>query len=333
MKLVRVPDKTARPLAFWLAMEEWIAANMPADSGEEYFFVWQPAGKTVIIGRHQMLEREVNVDFCHGNGIDIVRRKSGGGAVYSDGNNLMMSYITARKNAVENTFSHYTSMVVKSLKALGLDASDNSRNDIMISGLKVSGNSYYRAAKGISIVHGTMLWGFDGEMMSKALTPSAAKLKSHGVESVRSRVTSVSEHLPGLDIDRFREHLISTIPDGGESIYLTDRQVDEIERISREVYTRTWLEGKSPAGELETSGRVNGVGQMSVFLKIVNGEIKDADLRGDFLETADASAALKTALKGRKFSRDKIAGAVDEINLPALIPNLTREGFVNLIFN
>ncbi len=170
MDLVVHPEKILKDLSFFLAQEEYLAHAFP---GRDLFFAWQ-VDPTVIIGRNQLLEKEVNVDFCRCNNIDIVRRKSGGGAVLADRNNIMFSYITTSDN-VPVTFSKYTSMISSALRSLGLDAHDNSRNDILIGDRKVSGNSFYHL-NGRSIVHGTMLYDFDAEMMSKALMLSADKL-------------------------------------------------------------------------------------------------------------------------------------------------------------
>ena len=174
MDTVKIQDDgRVRPLPFYLALEEWLARKYP---GRDFFFTWQ-VSPTVIIGRHQLLDLEVDVEFCLRNDIDIVRRKSGGGAVLADMNNIMFSYITS-SDSVVTTFSSYTSMVAKALRDLGLDATDNTRNDILIGDRKVSGNSYYHLP-GRSIVHGTMLFDYDRHLMAGALTPPVSKLKGH----------------------------------------------------------------------------------------------------------------------------------------------------------
>ena len=127
MDLVLPYDDTVKPLPFYLAEEEWLARRFPH---RDFFFIWQ-VEPTVIIGRNQLLDSEVNVRYCRENGIRLVRRKSGGGAVLADMNNIMFSYITSSSD-VATTFSGYTSMVARSLRLLGLDASDNSRNDVLI---------------------------------------------------------------------------------------------------------------------------------------------------------------------------------------------------------
>ena len=136
-------------------------------------------------------------------------------------------------------------MVARSLRLLGLDASDNSRNDILIGDRKVSGNSYYHI-KGRSIVHGTMLYDFDPEMMAGALTPPAVKLQSHGVSSVRSRVTTIREQLPSLSMADFKAHILRTIPDQDRSLILSPSDLAEVEEIEKAYRRPEWLTGQNP---------------------------------------------------------------------------------------
>ncbi|MDE5728345.1 MAG: lipoyltransferase [Duncaniella sp.] len=326
MELVLLPDTIERPLAFYLAEEEWLAARWPE---REFFFIWQVA-PSVIIGRNQLVDKEVNIPFCRDNGVRVFRRKSGGGAVYADHNNLMLSFVTTSGSSVETTFSHYTSAVAASLRRLGLDANDNSRNDILIGDRKVSGNSYCHLSGGRSIVHGTMLYDCDPKMMASVLTPSVSKLRSHGVESVRSRVTTVREHLPELSLEDFRRHLAETIPDG-PVLTLSESDIAEIERIEQDYYRPEWLSGKNPPGSLAASRRIDGVGEISVFVRLEGGVISDVSLRGDYLETADASEAVCRSLLGLALDRDRIEEALRLIDLESLIPGLRPETFAELL--
>lgn len=175
----------SRSLVYYLAAEEYVA-----DTVGEGFFLWT-SGPTVIFGRNQDLYAEVNVDYCRSNGIDIFRRKSGGGCVYSDKGNLMMSCIV-RSTGVQESFSRYLSSLVRALEILGLPAVSSEHNDVLVNGRKVSGNACF--ARGNStIIHGTLLVDMDFGILQKAITPSEDKLASHGVKSVRQRVASLSE--------------------------------------------------------------------------------------------------------------------------------------------
>lgn len=310
-------DEAVRPLPFYLAQEEWLAAKYP---DRDFFFIWQ-VEPTVIIGRNQLLDKEVNTAYCRDKGIRMVRRRSGGGAVLADMNNVMFSYVTS-SSSVTTTFSAYTSMVARSLRLLGLDATDNSRNDILIGGRKVSGNSYYHMP-GRSIVHGTMLYDYDADMMMSALTPPAVKLQSHGVASVRSRVTTIREHLPELSLDDFKKHVLSTIPDSDNPLRLTAEDVREIEALEQRYYAPGWLEGRKPHGTLHHGERVDGVGTVEVHMTVVRGAITDISLSGDYLETTDANRVVAAALRGVNYDADDIVQALETVGLATVIPGLT----------
>ena len=156
------PGGIARPLPFHLAMEEHLARNYPDG---EYFFMWQ-VEPTVIFGRCQNPFAEVNLDFCRREGIQTYRRKSGGGCIYADMNNIMFSHVTT-SGEVTTTFSRYCRMVADTLRLLGLGAATTGRNDVVIGDRKVSGNAFYHL-HGRSIVHGTMLYDADPARMSQA---------------------------------------------------------------------------------------------------------------------------------------------------------------------
>lgn len=174
-------------LVWYLAMEEYLAKQVD----EELFVTWI-ASPTVIFGRHQVMEAEVNVDFCRANGIAMYRRKSGGGCVYADEGNLMMSYISPSTHS-EVVFQSFLDKVSGVLHDLGFAAVKSEHNDIMVEGHKVSGNACYALSTG-TIVHGTMLVNVDFDMLQQAITPTAAKLAKHGVQSVRQRVANLSQY-------------------------------------------------------------------------------------------------------------------------------------------
>ena len=199
MTYVELPDDRKRRLSFYLAMEEYVARRM---DGRDWFFMWR-VPPTVIFGRNQVIENEVNIEYCRQHGIEMYRRKSGGGCVYSDMNNVMFSYVTADGN-VNMTFNKYMNIICLMLMRMGVDATSSGRNDILIDGRKVSGNAFYRCA-GRSIVHGTMLFDTDMDNMTAAITPTREKLESKGVDSVRSRIALLKDYT-GMTIDEFMLH-------------------------------------------------------------------------------------------------------------------------------
>ena len=170
----------------YLAIEQDIVKSVT----EPTLFTWI-APPTVIYGHHQSAETELNEAFCHEHGIAVVQRKSGGGCVYADRGNLMISYISPSTKS-EEVFAQVLQMVAQTLQSLDLPAVTTAHNDILVNGRKVSGWACFRAPTG-TIVHGTMLFDVDIETMMKAITPSSQKLTKHGVASVRQRVVNIRE--------------------------------------------------------------------------------------------------------------------------------------------
>lgn len=329
MKYLDIPGPR-RPLPFYLAAEEFAARRLPA--AEDYFFMWivEP---TVIVGRNQLLETEVNVDYCRQHGIDIARRKSGGGAVYSDLRNIMMSYITASGADTAATFAAYTEKVAAFLRTLGIDARAGSRNDVAVGddGRKVSGNAFYRLGSR-SIAHGTMLYTVDTERMAAVLTPSGTKLRSKGVESVRSRVTCITRFRPDLSIDDFMEAVRDYMTDG--AVTLTPEQTREVEAIEKPYHTDEWIRGHGPRGAAAFCKRIEGVGDFTVSLAVKGGVITDIDLKGDFFLLADLDSGLLDHIRGVDYDRECVAAALAlaRIDPAETIYGLTRDELLNLLF-
>lgn len=188
MKNVVLSYGDIRRLSFYLAMEEFVAERIEGEA----FFIWQ-SEPTVIIGRNQNLEAEVNLAYCRENDVKIVRRKSGGGCVYSDEGNIMISYISERGDVAE-VFDRYLSALTRCLSAMGLDACRSERNDVLVGGFKVSGNAFHQLPDR-SIVHGTLLYSSDFEALEKAIMPPVEKLTRHGIKSVRQRVANLADSL------------------------------------------------------------------------------------------------------------------------------------------
>lgn len=225
MKNILLPDNKERSLAFYLAMEEFVA-----DWSEgEAFFVWRVL-PTVIIGRNQDLEAEVNLDYCLGHGVRVVRRKSGGGCVYSDKGNIMVSFIS-RRGEVSAVFDRYLSALTACLCSLGLNAEKSGRNDILVDGRKVSGNAFHQLPDR-SIVHGTLLYDTDLDALEEAIRPPVEKLERHGVASVRQRVRNLKEYLAPLPVEALERHLVEYFCDG--EVTLTEEDVTKIETMASE---------------------------------------------------------------------------------------------------
>ena len=240
MKHIILSDKAQRPLPFYLAMEEVVARHFH----EECFFTWivQP---TVIFGRHQVMDNEVNVGFCVDNGIDMVRRKSGGGCVYADGGNIMMSYICPAQGTMQETFTRYLNLVTQALQSFGIPAEITGRNDILLNGRKISGNALYTTDnKRTTIVHGSLLHSTDLERMAAAITPPTEKLAKRGISSVRQRVMNISE-AHACTIGSLRDHVTRSLCH--TSAVFTPGMIAETEALMRQYLSDEWLRG-APSG-------------------------------------------------------------------------------------
>ena len=324
MIYIALPCEKRYSLPFYLAMEEYIAREFPV---QDYFFMWQ-VKPTVIFGRNQLLENEVDVAFCKNNGIEFYRRKSGGGCVYADEGNIMLSYITPDTN-VNFTFNRYMLMVEHALQNIGIVARTTGRNDIVIDGKKVSGNAFYRLPK-CSIVHGTMLYDTDVDSMMNATTPSAAKLKSKGVESVRQRVTTVKEYT-SLSIEEFKKFLRDSLCD--DTLVLGADDIKAIEEISKEYYSHEFIYGNNPACTISNTKRIDGVGEFKFDIEVKDNVIRKANMSGDFFIIGDVDAMLLTKLKGVQYTREAIEKVVSAVDCGNLIMNLKKEQLINLFFN
>ena len=207
MKLIKVTEGLS--LENYLALE----TRMVKTVQEPTLFTWI-VRPTVIYGRHQSAEVEVNEDYCVSHGIEVVQRKSGGGCVYADEGNLMISFITPSKHS-EQVFAETLLLIRNALASKGIHAVTTVHNDILVGEKKVSGWACYTTPTG-TIVHGTMLYDVNLEALQQAITPTPEKLNKHGVASVRQRVVNLREIHDFGDIQAFRAELEKALKDTNE---------------------------------------------------------------------------------------------------------------------
>lgn len=223
MKYISLPTSEVRRLSFYLAMEEFVARHIDEP---DCFFMWQ-VEPSVIFGRNQVLEDEVNVAYCREHGIKLYRRKSGGGCVYADMDNLMLSYVTSEDH-VNFAFNRFVNMVLLVMRKLGIAATGTAHNDVMIGDRKVCGTACYHL-EGRSIVHSTMLYDTNMEHMLNAITPGPEKLAQKGIQSVRQRITLLKDYTTLECVDDLKSMVRSTLCDGER--LLTADEVAAIETI------------------------------------------------------------------------------------------------------
>lgn len=322
MKYIALPNENSvRRLSFYLAMEEYVARNMDE---RDCFFMWQ-VRPSVIFGRNQLIENEVNLDFCRRRGIMTYRRKSGGGCVYADMKNIMFSYVTDEDN-VGFTFNRYINMVALVLTKLGVDARTTGRNDILIGDRKVSGNAFYRLP-GRSIVHGTMLYDTDMENMVGSITPTGEKLMSKGVESVRQRIALLKDYVT-IGIEEFKDFVRQNLCDGVRTLTLDD--VQAIETLEREYLSQEFVYGNNPRYTVMRRRRIEDVGEMEARVELKNGIVKDLNLVGDYFLTGDLDGQIVARLRGVPLKREALTEALPE-RVEDVIMNLSRDSLVSLL--
>ena len=227
VNIILTETAVARRLSFYLAMEEFVARQQLADDA---FFLWQ-VEPSVIYGRNQVVEHEVNMEYCQAHGIQLFQRKSGGGCVYADRDNLMLSFIT-KEEQVGFAFNRFVNMVLLVLRKMGVEATGTRHNDIMIGDRKVCGTACRKMPSG-SIVHSTMLYDTNMEHMLHAITPTQQKLAKNGVESVRQRITLLKDYT-SLTLDEVKALIIRTLCDSERM--LTADEVAQIEKIEEQYY-------------------------------------------------------------------------------------------------
>ena len=220
MKYISLPTNETRRLSFYLAMEEFVARRLDESDA---FFMWQ-VEPSVIYGRNQVVENEVNLDYCREHGIEVFQRKSGGGCVYADKDNLMLSYVTNEEN-VGFAFNSFVNMVLLVLRKMGIKATGTSHNDIMIGDRKLCGTACRKTSKGC-IVHSTLLYDTNMEHMLNAITPGPEKLEKKGIQSVRQRITLLKDYT-SLSLEEVRMLIRDTLCVGERM--LTEAEVGEIE--------------------------------------------------------------------------------------------------------
>lgn len=266
--------------AFNLALEEYLFFNKT----EEIFMLWQNES-SIIIGKNQNAMAEIDYSYVTEHHIPVIRRLSGGGAVYHDLGNLNFTYIVNRDGFGD--YIGFTKLLRDFLDSLGLSAEVSGRNDVLIDGRKISGNAQY-SHKGRLLHHGCILIGADMSHLSAALKPDEDKIRSKGIRSVTSRVLNLRDVL-NMNAETFRRRFGTYVLEKEKPVYytLSDDDIKQANKLKIDKYdTFAWNFGYSPKYSFHTKHRFTG-GGIEVFLDIRDGIIKDAKIYGDFLDDAE----------------------------------------------
>ncbi|MDQ0232223.1 lipoate--protein ligase [Metabacillus malikii] len=315
-----------------LAIEEYAVRHLNPDETYLLFYINEPS---IIIGKNQNTIEEINTSYVEENHIHVVRRLSGGGAVYHDKGNLNFSFITKDDGESFHNFKKFTEPVVKALKKLGVNVEMSGRNDLIAEdGRKVSGNAQY-STRGRMFSHGTLLFDSEIESVVSALKVKKDKIESKGIKSIRSRVANISEYLEEkITIEQFRKLLLQYIFDGEESIptyELTKEDWEKINEISKERYQNwDWNYGKSPKFNYQHSHRFP-VGQIDIRLEVQKGIIENCKIYGDFFGVGDVEEVEK-ALIGTRYERQDLEKVLQDIDVKKYFGQIEKNDFLSLLY-
>jgi lipoate---protein ligase len=314
-----------------LAIEEYALKNLDPNETYLLFYINHPS---IIIGKNQNTIEEINTEYVDKNGIIVVRRLSGGGAVYHDLGNLNFSFITKDDGESFHNFLKFTEPVIKALKKLGVNAELSGRNDIQVGERKISGNAQF-STKGRMFSHGTLMLDSEIENVVSALKVKKDKIESKGIKSIRSRVANISEFLDEKPtIEEFRQLLLQSIFEGQNPIpeyKLTDDDWEKIHKLSKERYQNwDWNYGKSPKFNLQHSHRFP-VGSIDVRLDVNKGIIETCKIYGDFFGVGEVTE-IEDKLTGIRYERNDIEKALEHVDVKHYFGNITLDELVNLIY-
>ncbi|GAK03840.1 lipoate-protein ligase A [Geomicrobium sp. JCM 19037] len=313
-----------------LAIEEYILTHFDEHDVYLLFYINEPS---IIIGKNQNTIEEINRDYVNDHNLHVVRRLSGGGAVYHDLGNLNFSFITNDDGNSFSNFKKFTEPVVEALQQMGVPAELSGRNDLHADGRKISGNAQF-ATKGRMFSHGTLMLDSEIENVVSALNVSDEKIRSKGIKSIRSRVANINEFIEEpLSMEEFKERLLQSIfaGDANFSRYtLTDEDWEKIKQISEERYQKwEWNYGKSPSYDIKRSKKFQA-GLVDFRFKVKKGVISEMNIFGDFFGTGEIEEA-ETHFVGTRYKEEDIRVAVEQLDTKKYFGAIDREDLITLI--
>jgi len=318
---------------FNLALEEYVLKELDVD--DYFILLWQNAN-SVIIGRNQNTYEEINQELVDKHDVNVVRRITGGGAVYHDLGNLNFSFITRSLKDSLNNYKKFTDPVIEVLNNLGVPAEFQGRNDIVVEGKKISGNAqaWY---KNKMLHHGTILFDADLAFVASILNVKADKIQSKGIKSNRARVTNIKPFLSkNIKIQEFKLHLLQALTES-EDLYsiqynLTNTDLKRINDIREKKYQKwEWNYGESPKSQIYKEKRFDG-GNLQLYFDIVDGKIRNLKIYGDFLDFGDVSI-LANKLENVPYQMNNCKKELSSIEFDNLINNISLDDFISCLFD
>lgn len=307
---------------FYFALEEYAMKHL-LTKNKSFFFTWEIEG--VVVGKNQVIENEVNLDYCKANGIDIYRRPTGGGCVYADEKNTMFSMITAKKNE-SFSFQPYLMKIVDAMKALDVDIEFSGRNDLLYEGKKISGNAFLQNKYGM-LMHGTFLYNCDLETMVRSISPSDEKLVSKGISSVRSRVTNMKPFLGGMSQKDLIAHFNQFLTD---DVYeLTDEDVRHIQELAKKYEDKAYIYKKQPLHTKVLKARISG-GLFEIHLNIKHGIIEKMTIQGDFFDVNPLDG-FEVKFDGVNYDKASLENVLNDVDISEYVLDANNDAFLELL--
>jgi len=310
-----------------LAIEECLLRSR----NDDILLLWRN-DNTIVVGRNQNTLTEINAPFVEANAIRVVRRISGGGAVYHDLSNVNFSFLTTLGPEGEARMERFTEPVAAALRRLGVPAERSGRNDILADGRKISGNAQALWRQRL-LHHGTLLFHVNGEILEQALAVKPEKLRSKAISSVRARVSNISDFLPaGTSVEMFMEALLRELSPRGEAgeLVFSPAEAALLHELEAKYASWDWVFGKNPAFSFSRTEKFPG-GILEVMLDVRHGHIKGCAIYGDFMSLRDVAPVCK-ALLGIRHRREDIQAVLAQFALPEYFGTLTRDEIVSCMF-
>jgi lipoate-protein ligase A len=326
--MICIKNESIEPY-FNMAAEEYLLKNFNVDS----FMLWRN-NNAIIVGKHQNTLSEINVDYVKEKQIKVVRRLSGGGAVFHDLGNLNFTFIQKGEEGKLVDFKKYTNPIIDILKKLGVDAKFEGRNDITIDGKKFSGNAEHVYRDKI-LHHGTLLFTSNMKDVSDALKVNPLKFKDKAVKSVRSRVTNISDHLKEpLDLDTFTnmimEHIMEMYPEA-KPYDFSDEDKKNIQKLADDKYsTWDWNFGYQAKYDFNKLIKTEG-GSIEFHMNVNDGIISSLKIFGDFFSSKDISD-IENLLTGIKHEEKSINNALENIDISDYFNKVSKQEFISGLF-
>jgi len=312
---------------FNFALEKYALETL--DIADDYFLFWRTT-PTLMIGRYQNTRAEVNMDFAQANHINIVRRITGGGTIYTDMGGWQFSFITKNPQDKHIDFARFTKPIIDALASMGVLASLSGRNDLLIDGKKFSGNAQFKNNR-VNLHHGSLLFDTDLDCLVRALSPDDEKIVSKGIQSVRQRVTNIIDYLPKpISSEAFGDRMIEFLTYGRKTYRLSAQDIACVNRIKQNQFdTWDWNFGKSPQFNLCKEQRFSG-GKLTVCMQVNAGVIEDIAFSGDFFAQGDLENA-RQALIGLRHEVNAVRGALEGAHAGSMIYNITTDEILSLM--